>query len=526
MGPPRCTTPPWPATGPRSLARIARQPHSSSGHSGSPPASLPRALAARYDDLGDELRVIDSPEAAVDAYQQALGLWRATGDRLREGDTLRRSASALWRLCRGRAAAVACADALRALEPLGPTVELANAYVGVAGDRVADMRFGEAIALARQAREIAEQVGSSRVKSVALTVEAMAAWSAGDGWEPLLRQALAVALDHGAAPEAGYAYTNLHELSCGSRRYAESGQYYRDGAAYCEEHDLGIYLCCLQGVRTATLDRLGRWDEAVMLSGVVLRRMLASPVNRMIPLQTLGRIRARRGEPGIWECLDDAMAAADGTDDPGYAVPARLSRAEARWLAGELGAARHEAELADQAADAASPWLRGEAAAWLRRTGSGCDPRRGLAEPYQLQLDGDWRNAAKLWNEIGCPYDAALALLDSSEEPALRQALDICQGLGAAATARIVRRAMRKLGIRSIPAGQQAATREHPLGLTRREREILDLICTGRTNAEIAARLVLSAKTVDHHVSAILAKLGVRTRHAAAMLATAGPAPR
>ena len=100
------------------------------------------------------------------------------------------------------------------------------------------------------------------------------------------------------SPEAGYAYTNLHELNCASRRYAESGQYYLDGAAYCEEHDLGIYLCCLQGVRTATLDRLGRWDEAVTLSRAVLRRVLASPVNRMIPLGTLGRIRARRGEPG------------------------------------------------------------------------------------------------------------------------------------------------------------------------------------------------------------------------------------
>jgi DNA-binding NarL/FixJ family response regulator len=101
----------------------------------------------------------------------------------------------------------------------------------------------------------------------------------------------------------------------------------------------------------------------------------------------------------------------------------------------------------------------------------------------------------------------------------LRRALEICQDLAAAATASIIRRTMRQLGIRSIPAGHQAATREHPHGLTRREAEILDLICTGRTNAEIAARLVISAE-LDHHVSAILAKLGVRTRQAAAMLAS------
>jgi DNA-binding NarL/FixJ family response regulator len=75
---------------------------------------------------------------------------------------------------------------------------------------------------------------------------------------------------------------------------------------------------------------------------------------------------------------------------------------------------------------------------------------------------------------------------------------------------------MRSLGLRSIPNGAQAATRAHPLGLTRREQEVLDLVCGGHTNAEIAARLVISAKTVDHHVSAVLAKLGAPTRAVAA----------
>src|ERR1700735_1485929 len=231
----------------------------------------------------------------------------------------------------------------------------------------------------------------------------MAASSAGGEWEALLRRALAVALDHGAAPQAGFAYTNLHELNCGSRRYAQSEQYYLDGVAYCEEHDLGTYLCCLQGRRPAPLDRLGRWDESVNLSGVVLQRVLASPVNRMTPLGTLGRIRARCGEPGAWQCLDEAMAAADGTDDPGYVVPARLGGAEARWLAGELTAARHEADLADQASEGAGPWLRGDAAAWLRRTGSDRAPRRDLAAPHRLQLDGDSQRGGELWAEIRGP---------------------------------------------------------------------------------------------------------------------------
>ena len=109
-----------------------------------------------------------------------------------------------------------------------------------------------------------------------------------------------------------------------------------------------------------------------------------------------------------------------------------------------------------------------------------------------------------------------MSLLDANDEQALRAALTLFTGLGASAPARVTRQKMRRLGIGSIPVGPQTATLAHPLGLTKRECEVLDLICAGCTNAEIAARLFISAKTVDHHVSAVLAKLDAPTRSAAA----------
>jgi DNA-binding NarL/FixJ family response regulator len=121
-----------------------------------------------------------------------------------------------------------------------------------------------------------------------------------------------------------------------------------------------------------------------------------------------------------------------------------------------------------------------------------------------------------LWDRLGCPYQAALALLDTKEEIHLRESLDRLVDLGADAAARLVRRTMRELGIRSVPAGARTAARTHPRGLTKREQEILQLLSEGQSNEEISATLFISVRTVEHHVSAILGKLGVATRKAAA----------
>jgi DNA-binding NarL/FixJ family response regulator len=130
-----------------------------------------------------------------------------------------------------------------------------------------------------------------------------------------------------------------------------------------------------------------------------------------------------------------------------------------------------------------------------------------------------WRICAgdgQAWDKLSCRLDAALALLDSTDEDELRDALRRLDELGAKATASLARQKLRHIGARSVPAGPRRATRAHPLGLTPRECEVLELICERQTNAQIARTLFISAKTVDHHVSAVLAKLGVENREAAA----------
>jgi DNA-binding CsgD family transcriptional regulator len=199
------------------------------------------------------------------------------------------------------------------------------------------------------------------------------------------------------------------------------------------------------------------------------------------------------------------------------------ARAEAAWLGGDDARARSEAEIGLELARMASPtvvpWFWSELAFWAWKTGGMVSLPDGTAEPYRLHAAGDHAAAAASWAAIGCPYQRAAALADSEDETLLREALRILRGLGARPLARRVEGALRRMGARNLPRGPRRATRANPGGLTERQFEVLALLAGGLHNSDIAERLVLSPKTVDHHVSSILAKLGVRTRKEAAHMA-------
>jgi DNA-binding CsgD family transcriptional regulator/tetratricopeptide (TPR) repeat protein len=475
----------------------------------------PVALAGLHEGLADEVALLDRWVDAETAGERALALWREAGDRLREGDALRRLSRIRWNLCRGREAVDAAEAAVSALEPLGPSVELARAYATFANQRMLYADYDVAIDLALRAQALATRFGATDVHSDALNTQAASRSSKGLDWAGQMRRALDIALAGSHHHEAGRAYTNLSGIHAGKREFAEAERYLEPGIAFCDEHDITTFAICLRGEHANVLERTSRWDEAVALSKEILIKVGPSPANRLCSLIRLGLIGARRGEPGVWEYLDEAAVTADEAGEPQNQVPARLARAEAHWLAGELDAARREAELALEVCTTLNAWLRGAVAVWLRRLDSPRSLQGEVAEPYRLLLDGDPVAAARAWTRLGSPYEAAMALADAPEEEALREALGMVIGLGAQSTAQIIRQRLRVLGARSIPAGPRAATRERPFGLTRREYEVLDLICAEHTNAEIAAKLFLSVKTVDHHVSAVLGKLGVPNRGAA-----------
>jgi len=165
-------------------------------------------------------------------------------------------------------------------------------------------------------------------------------------------------------------------------------------------------------------------------------------------------------------------------------------------------------------------WVADDAALWLHMLGERISETADLASPFRDHCEGRWQSAAAGWAALGRPYEEALAL-GEGDEAAQRQSLEILDRLAAAPAAARLRRQMRANGSRAIPRGPIAGTRANPAGLTRRQAQVLSLVDEGLSNMEIADRLCISAKTAEHHVSAIIARLGVASRRDAAVAARA-----
>jgi DNA-binding CsgD family transcriptional regulator len=224
-------------------------------------------------------------------------------------------------------------------------------------------------------------------------------------------------------------------------------------------------------------------------------------------------VRARRGDPGVWTPLDEAVALAEPRHELQWIAPVAIARAEAAWLEGRNEDAIAETELAYEFAGSLDTWWMAGLGYWRWRAGVQEEPVPNTGEEqYRLEMAGRWAAASERWGAGGCVYSRAFALMDADEDAVLQRGLRELQELGAKPAVAIFARKLRARGALNVPRGQRSTTRTNPAHLTARELEVLVLLADGLRNAEIAARLIVSRKTVDHHVSAILRKLSVKTR--------------
>ncbi|MFC6162511.1 ATP-binding protein [Kribbella jiaozuonensis] len=458
----------------------------------------PRTAADLYSRLATEASVVERWELALDAGQRALELWTAVADPPRQSDAMRALSATMWRLCRGPESTELAVAAVE----VGTTPERAYAHLAQLKSHYGEIE--EATALLRQAGDLPD------LRSEVANTAAVVAWMSGAEWMPLMTSALQIAIGQGAREQTARAYANLCTALCDFGRYAEAESYYAQGAAFCEETGMIRLGLSLRATLGEILLGVGRWDEAVDVCREVLASG-ASPLNRLSAAIVLGRILARRGDGDPWPYLDEAVTSADATGRPDLIGLTRCARAEAHWLAGNPDKALQDIAVGSTHIDRAHGWIQGQLATWQARLDVTVTPTR-LPEPHACSISGDFERAAELWDGIGSSYDAALALLDSGSEQGMREALSRFDTGGASAAAMLTRRRMRRLGLRGIPSGAHQSTRSDAAGMTRREREVMTMVAAGQSNATISAQLVISPRTVEHHVAAVLAKLGVGSR--------------
>lgn len=477
----------------------------------------PGGLAALHEGVAGEYSLLDRWEEAELARRAALCLRRELGDDRRVGDNLRLLATTLWRLCRGDESYRAAEEAVQVLGSGPVTGEQGWAYAHLGVAKLELGQLDDGIEMIEHAQGVGEQLDLPDLVSYALNATGMGMLLArGVDGGHYLERALRIGLEAELPEAAGRAYTSLQEASVTLQQFAQAEHYYTEGMTYCDGRELGVYSLCLMGWRTVALLQLGRWPEAADMCASMLSRRGISPVNRLNPLRVLGTISGRRGEPAAWDLLDEAVAAGEATAEAQWIVPVRAVRAELRWLSGRNDLALQEARAGYQAGlGRIEGWTLGSVAIWLARLQGPAGLAQDLPEPYALEIVGHAEQAAQAWDKIGRLYDAAMARLQSTQEDALRQAFSTLDFLGAEAALRQARRRMKELGVGNIPRGPRPATRSAPGGLTGREQEVLALLTEGLPDREISRRLVISERTVHHHVSAILAKIGVTSRSAA-----------
>jgi DNA-binding CsgD family transcriptional regulator/tetratricopeptide (TPR) repeat protein len=485
------------------------------------PDVLDRATTAELNDrLSYECYLINEHEQALSARRRALELHEELGDREAVGAAQRWLSRLSWFLGRGEDAERYGARAVETLEPVGAGHELAMALSNLSQLAMLAGRVPETMAWGERAIAIARSIGDRDVEGHALNNVGTALLFGSDpvGGVARLHQSLDIAVADDLHEHVARAYTNLGAGQVRNRIYPAADRDLEAGIAYCSERDLDSWVMYMSAWLATSMLEQGRYAAAAELADTVNRNPNVPPVSRIPALVVAGLVAVRRGDPTASTPLDEARRLAAGTGEIQRVLPVAVARAEAAWTAGDVAAAVTELAALDPfPVELYLPWELAEVDSWRRTLGLPV-PQRDEPEPFALMSAGAWTEAAAAWESLGCPWWRGVALARCASVDDARDGTELLAALGAVETRAALLRERRRSG-QVVPRGPRQRTRANPAGLTAREVEVVTLLADGLTNAQLADRLFLSEKTVDHHVSSVLRKLGEPNRAAAAAAA-------
>ena len=480
---------------------------------------------------GEQAYLMGSSDLAMVSMIEAAELRRRANDTLKLGRDLTRLTRFAW-MCARRAEAERFLDeAIAVLQTAPPGPELAWAYSHQSQLDMLASRMESAVSWGERALKLAQQLGEQEIIIHALGNIGTA--KVDDGTQmsgPELAQSFDLAVAGKYHDHVERASCNLTCASYWGRDYPSALGYIQRGVAYADALHLTHWEAYLRGWRAMVWLDQGDWNRAEEESQEICSRSYAAEMYRFPALIALARLRIRRGDQDADTPLEAARGLAAAMAEPQRAVYIAMLAAEEAWLLNEAAtpapasrpAPRDARSLLREVFTIAqqrnSRWVEEDAALWLYMLGEPVTGTAKFATPFREHCEGRWESAAVGWRTLGRPYEEALAL-SGGDEAAQRQALEIFDHLGAAPAAARLRRQLRAGGSRAVPRGPIAGTRANAAGLTRRQVQVLGLVGEGLSNVEIAKRLCISAKTAEHHVSAIMARLDVPTRQEAAAAA-------
>ncbi len=458
-------------------------------------------------------------EEGIQACESALEILKDHRDPLREGENLRRLSRLLWYYGKDEKGEEFILKAIETLGRFPPGKQLAMSYSNLSQIYMLREKTSEAVKWGEKAIEIAKSITDVEIEAHALNnIGSAKMFAADDSGEKYLRESLGLSLQNDLHEHVCRAYVNLGTASMYRRNLPKADKFFSDAVDYANEKDIKLASLCVSGEVAQIKLHMGKWDEAFEVSYEVYANTKAPVMDKLLPVTVIGLIRARRNDPGAFQLLDEANEMVYDTGELMKLVKVKAARAEAFWLKNELQNNIEELNTAYNMVKASNnPWAIGEIAFWLWKGGKLQKIPEPIAEPYLLQIEGKWAEAAELWEKLKCPYEQALALSDGNEK-AMKKSVEIFEKLGAPAASQLIKQKMRKSGIKNIPKGPRQSTKENPSGLTGRQLEILELVANGLSNSEIGSKLYISARTVENHISTIFSKLNIHTRTEAAAL--------
>jgi predicted ATPase/DNA-binding CsgD family transcriptional regulator len=483
-------------------------------------ARLPPPERAKVlEELAAAAYAVGRLDDAFPAIERAIAGYEQLGAEESVGRCRRVLARFHWYAGDGAAARRAALEAVAILEPLGESAELARAYSGLSQLEMLAEDAEQALAWSGKALELADRLGDESTRVHALVNIGTAAVQLDPRESAKLLEAHGIADAAGDPHEATRALLNMgYTLMCWVQP-ALARRFIDDGIAYAREHEVYTLASYAETVRAWLRLRAGEWDEAERITRAGVERGISVP--QLLAKTVLAELAVRRGDPDAPQRLADLAAQAERTGELQRIAPALELEAEWALLSGApMPAERLERLLEEiESRNKLFGWSAMRAAAWARVAGVEVDFRQPMSAPHAAMYSRDWRRAAGAFHDVGWTYDRALMLSLLDDEEALVEAIEIARSLGAEPLIARAARRLRALGL-SVPRGPRGSTRANPAGLTARQLEVLSLLVGGLSNAEIADRLVVSPRTAEHHVAAVLTKLGAATRHDAARRAS------